>query len=76
MGADPAQTHRDCVVQPQYAPDYDCRETGAFSQEGYSLTGLLLVKVGVLPPANHWWDRPYRTEDGVVWPAGERAASD
>lgn len=51
-----------------YNPDYDCRETGAFSQDGYSLPALLLAKAGVLPPKKQWWDMPYRTENGVVNP--------
>jgi hypothetical protein len=52
----------------QYIPDSDCRETGAFSEDGYPLPLLLLVKTGVLPPKKHWWDMPYRTENGVVYP--------
>jgi len=51
-----------------YSPDSDCRETGAFSQLGYSLPLFLLVKAGVLPPKEQWWDMPYRTETGVVYP--------
>lgn len=56
------------AYRQHYIPDSDCRETGAFSQDGYSLPLLLLVKAGVLPPKKHWWDMPYRTENGVVYP--------
>jgi hypothetical protein len=49
-----------------YGSDRLCRETGAFVEDDRSLTGLLLEKVGILPPIRHWWDAPYRTEDGAV----------
>jgi len=29
-----------------------------------SATGRFLVWLGLLPPLKHWWDMPYRTEDG------------
>jgi len=50
----------------KYEPDEVCRETGAFSEDDRSLIGLLLVKLGILAPIQHWWDAPYRTEQGVV----------
>ena len=46
----------------QYEPDNACRETGAFAPHDRSLTGLLLVKLGILSPAKHWWDAPYRAD--------------
>jgi hypothetical protein len=59
----------------KYEPDKNCRETGAFVDDGRSLTGLLLVKLGILPPARHWWDARSRTEEGsVVWPGAEGQA--
>jgi hypothetical protein len=59
----------------KYDPDKNCRETGAFADAGRSLTGLLLVKLGILPPVRHWWDAPHRTEEGgVVWPGAEGQA--
>jgi hypothetical protein len=52
-----------------YEPDAVCRESGAFAPHDRSLTGHLLVKLGVLSPIQHWWDVPYRTEEGkVVYP--------
>lgn len=51
-----------------YELDYDCKETGAFSQDGPSLTGLLLSHIGLFPRKTYWWDQPFRTEDGVVYP--------
>jgi hypothetical protein len=32
------------------------------------MSGMLLVKLGVLSPLQYWWDMPYRTEEGVVVP--------
>ena len=52
----------------RYKLDYDCIQTGAFAPSGPSLSGLILEKVGVLPPRKYWWDMPYRTEQGVVHP--------
>jgi hypothetical protein len=52
----------DDARQLQYKPDAACRETGAFAPDDRSLTGQLLVKLGVLSPLQHWWDAPYRNE--------------
>ena len=52
--------------QLHYQPDQDCRDAGAFMEDNRSLTGHLLVKLGILPPMQHWWNRPYRTETGEV----------
>jgi hypothetical protein len=49
-----------------YKTDTECRDAGGYSADGRSLTGLMLVRLGVLAPLTHWWDRPYRTEDGTV----------
>jgi hypothetical protein len=49
-----------------YKIDLACRDAGGYSEDGRSLTGTILVKLGVLDPLTHWWDRPYRTEDGTV----------
>lgn len=51
-----------------YKPDYDCIQTGAFAQDGPSLSGLLLEKIGILPRKKYWWDTPFQTENGVVYP--------
>jgi hypothetical protein len=51
-----------------YKPDTLCRDTGAFAPDDRSLTGSLLVKIGLLSPITHWWDMPYCTEDGLVFP--------
>jgi hypothetical protein len=32
-----------------YELDYECKETGVFSQDGPSLPSLLLIKIGILP---------------------------
>ena len=52
----------------RYKSDRICRDTGAFQAEGYSATGMLLYKIGILPKLKYWWDQPYRTEDGIIYP--------
>jgi hypothetical protein len=49
-----------------YKVDAKCRDAGGYSEDGRSLTGLVLVRLGVLSPLTHWWDKPYRAEDGTV----------
>jgi hypothetical protein len=49
-----------------YKVDEECREAGGYSEDGRSLIGLVLVRLGILSPLTHWWDKPYRTEDGTV----------
>jgi hypothetical protein len=56
-----------------YKLDYECKETGVFSQDGPSLAGLALIKIGWLSPPLYWWDKPYRTEDGIVYPGRKPA---
>jgi hypothetical protein len=46
--------------------DDQCREAGGYSEDGRSVIGLMLVRLGVLSPLTHWWDKPYRTEDGAI----------
>jgi hypothetical protein len=57
------------AIKLGYKKDDSCREAGGFQEDGRSLSGLFLERVGILPPLEHWWDKPYRTEDGkVVFP--------
>ena len=56
----------------KYKLDDECRNSGAFSTEGTSATGCLLIKLGILSPPHHWWDMPSRTEDGVIHPAQKK----
>jgi hypothetical protein len=49
-----------------YKQDDDCRKAGGYSDEDRSLSGLLLVRLGILPPMEHWWQKPYRTEQDIV----------
>jgi hypothetical protein len=52
-----------------YSPDDDCRNTGAFAPDGRSMSGMFLMKIGLLGPKTQWWDMPYRDESGkVVYP--------
>jgi hypothetical protein len=51
-----------------YSSDDKCRNAGGFAEDGRSLGGILLVKLGILPPLKHWWDKPYRTEDDIIYP--------
>ena len=39
-----------------FRPDPACVETGAFMQDGRSLPGLLLERMGILKPANSRWN--------------------
>ena len=41
-----------------YKIDLPCRDAGGYSEDGRSLIGIILVKLGVLDPLTHWWDRP------------------
>jgi hypothetical protein len=54
------------ALQMKYGPDADCRDTGAFAPEAGSMSGRLLVKLGIMQPVQFWWDAPYRTEDGTL----------
>jgi hypothetical protein len=70
-GADFAIARLSKVSEAQalhYKLDDDCRESGGYIDDDRSLSGLFLVKLGVLPTKQHWWDRPYRTEEGIVQP--------
>jgi hypothetical protein len=40
----------------KYRPDNDCCNAGGFVSDGRSLTGLLLQKLGVLPPLRSRWN--------------------
>jgi hypothetical protein len=34
----------------RYNPERKCRDSGSFNQDGRSLTGMLLKKIGILSP--------------------------
>ena len=53
--------------QLKYKLDDDCRDTGVLSEP--DLSGLLFEKLGILRPIRHWWDMPFRTENGMCNPA-------
>ena len=56
----------------KYNSDEDCREAGGFAQGGPGIVRQYLTDWGIVPPLHHWWDDPYRTEDGtVVYPNGK-----
>jgi hypothetical protein len=40
----------------KYDPDKKCRQAGGLSQDGRSLTGNLLGRLGLLPPAPSRWN--------------------
>jgi len=42
--------------QLNYEPDKKCRDAGGFSQGNRSLTGNLLVRLGMLPPVPNRWN--------------------
>ena len=57
------------AVKLGYKPDEGCRQAGGFREDGRSLSGRILERIGILSPLEHWWDKPYRTEDGnIVFP--------
>jgi hypothetical protein len=56
-----------------YAPDKACDATSAFHPPGPSVSRLLLQRAGWLKPPTQWWDVPYRTEDGMVYPPATHA---
>lgn len=41
-----------------YRSDDECRESGAFAPEGNSLSGMLLVRLGLIKEEKFWWERP------------------
>ncbi|MCK4945973.1 MAG: hypothetical protein KAS59_06900, partial [Alphaproteobacteria bacterium] len=56
----------DYYLEGLYQSDSDCREAEGYFSKALSLSGMLLVKLGILVPKQHWWDQPYRTETGAV----------
>lgn len=41
----------------KYTPDANSRDNGDFIQEGRSMSGILLEKVGLLPPLKNRWNK-------------------
>jgi len=39
-----------------YQPDKNCRELGAFEQQGPTWTGILFAKIGLVDAPRYWWD--------------------
>jgi hypothetical protein len=59
----------------KYNPDDECREAGGFAQDGPGIVRKYMTDWGWLPPVHHWWDDPYRTEDGtVIYPNGKTSS--
>ena len=54
--------------QLNYRSDDTCRNSGALVGIDKSLIFHILTEIGLLPRPIEWWDRPYRTDDGVVFP--------
>jgi len=59
---DPSEPLRRGMVSEahrlQYKAGQNCSPPVRFVDEDWPPTGLLLVKLGVLSPAKHWWDAP------------------
>jgi hypothetical protein len=51
-----------------YGMDDACNGKGYISGTSHSLLIAWLIGAGALPADVEWWDRPYRTENGVVYP--------
>ena len=58
--------------QMKYAPDDNCRNTGAFAPDGPALPIALLIKAGLLPEPKYWWDQPYRLDTGEIIRPGQK----
>ena len=41
----------------KYAPDKKCQDESGFSQDGRSLTGNFLVRIGMVPPLPSRWNK-------------------
>jgi len=55
----------------KYEADEACRQAGWFAQDGPGIVRIYAVRWGLLPPVRHWWDEPYRTDDGsIIYPNG------
>ena len=39
-----------------YLPNKNCRELGAFEQQGPTWTGILFASIGLVAPRRYWWD--------------------
>jgi hypothetical protein len=39
-----------------YLPNKNCRELGAFEQQGPTWTGILFAKIGLVAERRYWWD--------------------
>jgi hypothetical protein len=50
----------------KYNPDQKC--SYLMHGDGESISRLFLIRLGLMSPIRHWWDAPYRTEDGQVTP--------
>jgi hypothetical protein len=44
------------VVARGYLPNKNCRELGAFEQQGPTWTGILFAKIGLVSAPRYWWD--------------------
>lgn len=59
---EPSAPLRRSTVSEAYRLHYkagqNCQPPVRFVDEDWPLTGLLLVRVGILSPAKHWWDSP------------------
>lgn len=67
------RSHLAVAEALDYGPDKNCAETTAFHPPGASLSRQLLQRAGWLKPTVQWWDVPYRTEDGMVYPPATHA---
>jgi hypothetical protein len=59
--------------QLRYNADEKCTNLGAFAPAGPSLSRRALESAGLIGPQKQWWDAPYRTEQGMVYPPATHA---
>lgn len=55
------------ALRLRYNLDRDCIDQGGF-QEGGSVPRALLHAIHLAPQQTYWWDKPYRTAEGIVYP--------
>ena len=54
--------------QRGFTADSACAQLGAFTPPGASISRGMLEHAGLLGPQRQWWDAPYRTEEGMIYP--------
>lgn len=51
-----------------YDVDRGCIDDGGYRDDGWPLSLTILQSLHLWWPYQHWWDRPYDTPEGTVYP--------